>query len=189
MLAVGKKQQIFDGALVCFEAKGFHGTAVPEIAAAAGVAVGTLYRHFPTKEALVNGLIAAWQARFVDEVLAPVPATATPRAALRLYWRRMAAFARAYPAAQRFLDLHDHGGYLDESNRRGGAAFEAAMRDLIAWGRREGAMKALEPALLVALMRGALAGLARHAALEGVVPQVRIEEMEDCLWNAVATRG
>jgi AcrR family transcriptional regulator len=189
MIALGKRQAIFDGALTLFEARGFHATAVPEIAAAAGVAVGTLYRHFPTKEALGAALLAAWQQRFNDDVLAPFPANASPRAALRLTWRRMAAFARAFPAAQRFLDLHQHESYAGPASAATETAFQRAMRDLADWGRREGTMKPLPAETLTALLRGALAGLARHASVAGVIPQALIEDMEDCLWNAVAARG
>jgi len=184
-----KRPRILQGALTLFEAKGFNGTPVPEIAQASGVAVGTIYRYFPTKEALVRALLADCEERFEAEVLAPVPPTATPRAAFRLYWRRMAQFARSAPVAYRFLDLHDHAAYRDPGGAPQGAALIAAMRELVAWGRREGAMKALDPVLVVALLRGALAGLSRHAALDGVVPGARVEEMEDCLWNAVAARG
>ena len=172
-----------------FEAKGFHGTAVPEIAAAAGVAVGTIYRHFPTKEALGEALLAAWQERFNVDVLAPYPATATPRAALRLVWRRMAAFARAFPVAQRFLDLHHHDAYAGSGSAAQSVAFLRAMRELAEWGRREGVMKPVAPEALTALLRGSLAGLARYAALAGVIPQTLIDDMEDCLWNAVAARA
>ena len=160
----GRRTLILEGALSLFEARGFHGAAVPDIARAAGVAVGTIYRYFPTKEALVNALISSWRARFEADVLAPIPPTSTPRAAFRLYWRRMAGFARAFPSAQRFLDLHDHTAYLDDANRDGDRALAAAIRDLLAWGRREGAIKSLEPALVVALLRGAVAGLARQTA-------------------------
>ena len=81
----GKRQAILDAALPLFAAKGFDATAVPQIAAAAGVAVGTIYRYFPTKEALDAALAAAWAALFDDEILQPLPASATPRAALRTY--------------------------------------------------------------------------------------------------------
>jgi AcrR family transcriptional regulator len=46
-----------------------------EIAAAAGVAVGTLYRHFPTKKDLLDGIVAEASAvigRSLDEALARV---------------------------------------------------------------------------------------------------------------------
>lgn len=189
MIAVGKRLKILDAALSLFEARGFHATPVPEIAAAAGVAVGTIYRHFPTKEALGAALLAAWQSRFDEDVLAPYPANATPRAALRLVWRRMAAFARTFPAAQRFLDLHHHDPYGGQDAAAGDARLIRALRELVEWGRREGVMKPLPPEALAALLRGSLGGLARYAAVGGVVPQAVIEDMEDCLWNAVAARG
>src|SRR5690348_5979837 len=49
-----KRRRILDAALQTFAAKGYHGTAVPEVADAAGVGTGTLYRYFAHKEALVN---------------------------------------------------------------------------------------------------------------------------------------
>ncbi len=38
-----------------------------EIARAAGVGIGTLFRHFPTKEALIQGVFEARLRRFADE--------------------------------------------------------------------------------------------------------------------------
>ena len=38
-----------------------------EIAKAAGVGIGTLFRHFPTKEALIEGVFAARMRRMTDE--------------------------------------------------------------------------------------------------------------------------
>lgn len=180
MSGLGKRQAILDGALMLFAAKGFDGTAVPEIAAAAGVAVGTIYRYFPTKEALDGELRALWADRFADEVLQPLPANATPRAALRTYWRRMAAFARTHPSAYRYLELN---GPVE------GARILQAMQALADWGRREGAMKPVTAGVLQALLRGALAGLMRLAAPDSAIPPALAEEMEDCLWNAVAARG
>jgi AcrR family transcriptional regulator len=38
-----------------------------EIAKAAGVGIGTLFRHFPTKEALIEGVLAARMRRMTEE--------------------------------------------------------------------------------------------------------------------------
>ncbi|HEY4124317.1 MAG TPA: helix-turn-helix domain-containing protein, partial [Rhizomicrobium sp.] len=51
-----KRERLLDAALELFELRGFDGVAVPEIAHMAGVATGTIYRYFETKEALVNAL-------------------------------------------------------------------------------------------------------------------------------------
>ncbi|MGW8379033.1 helix-turn-helix domain-containing protein [Streptomyces sp. ODS28] len=61
------------------------------VARAAGVGIGTLYRHFPTREALVEALYAAE----LDEVVADAPKLLDemePAAALRAWVARYAAF-------------------------------------------------------------------------------------------------
>jgi len=56
LFKLNKKQQILATALKLFVANGFHGTATAKIAEEAGVANGTLFHHFKTKEELVVGL-------------------------------------------------------------------------------------------------------------------------------------
>lgn len=51
-----KKRQIMDAALQLFVENGFHGTSTAEIAKTAGVATGTLFHHFKTKQDLINSL-------------------------------------------------------------------------------------------------------------------------------------
>ncbi|HVV14674.1 TetR/AcrR family transcriptional regulator [Amycolatopsis sp.] len=65
--------------------------ALETIARAAGVGVGTLYRHFPTREALVEAVYAAE----LDDVTTGAPdllAEFPPETALRVWMDRYAAF-------------------------------------------------------------------------------------------------
>ncbi len=93
------RTRILDAALKLFEDKGFDGTAVPEIARRAGIATGSIYRHFPSKDALVNALYREWKLRYSETVLTPPPESATPREVFGHYWRGMAAFAQRHPIA------------------------------------------------------------------------------------------
>ncbi len=52
-----KNKQIIDVALEMFSKKGFQQTTVQEIAEAAGVGKGTIYRFFDSKEDLVSSLV------------------------------------------------------------------------------------------------------------------------------------
>jgi AcrR family transcriptional regulator len=51
-----RAQQIFAIAMELFRTKGYESTTVEEITAAAGVAKGTFFNYFPTKEALLGHL-------------------------------------------------------------------------------------------------------------------------------------
>lgn len=68
--------------------------ALDAIAREAGVGIGTLYRHFPTREALVEAIYAAE----LDAVVTSAPALLSelpPEAALRAWMDRYAAFSAA----------------------------------------------------------------------------------------------
>ena len=52
--AVATRKRLIRAALDLFTTNGYHATTTPAIAARANVAEGTIYRHFPGKEALLN---------------------------------------------------------------------------------------------------------------------------------------
>jgi AcrR family transcriptional regulator len=51
-----KRTAILEAALKLFTERGFHGTSTAHISKEAGVATGTLFNYFPTKEDLINSL-------------------------------------------------------------------------------------------------------------------------------------
>jgi AcrR family transcriptional regulator len=79
------RKSILDAAGTLLAARG-DGVGMDEIAAAAGVAVGTLYRHFPTKADLIAAALAELTERLVGDVRAAadrVDGGADPVAELR----------------------------------------------------------------------------------------------------------
>jgi AcrR family transcriptional regulator len=55
-----RKQQIFDAALKVFSKRGFDQTTIPDIAEAAGVAVGTIYNYYQNKHDLLVSIIKSY---------------------------------------------------------------------------------------------------------------------------------
>ncbi|MFB4299311.1 TetR/AcrR family transcriptional regulator [Actinomadura sp. NTSP31] len=55
------RRRVLDAARVAFE-EGGNDVQMEDIAKRAGVGVGTIYRHFPTKQALIDELTAEWMA-------------------------------------------------------------------------------------------------------------------------------
>jgi len=118
-----KRRLILDAALGVFAEKGFHGTSVPEVADAAGVGTGTLYRYFEHKEALVNEVYRDAKLRLRSALLDGLGAPASFKTddAERWFhelWRRLGEFAANEPDAFRFLEMQDHVAYLDAESRQ-----------------------------------------------------------------------
>lgn len=133
-----KRTAILDAALTVFSERGVDGVAVPEISARAGVAIGTIYRYFPSKEVLVNELYREQKAVLARRLNEGVDHKAAPRELFADFWDRMVAFAREDPRAYRFLELQDHRPYLDKASlrleRRVLAPMSASVRRLQARG-------------------------------------------------------
>ncbi len=74
------RERILDAASVAFYRRGIRAVGVDSVIAEAGVAKATLYRHFPSKDALVQAFLERrdrrWRAWFEEAVdrLAPDPA-------------------------------------------------------------------------------------------------------------------
>jgi AcrR family transcriptional regulator len=51
-----RRTRILDAAEVCFVRNGFHRTTMQDVAAECGMSAGNLYRYFPSKDAIVQGL-------------------------------------------------------------------------------------------------------------------------------------
>lgn len=54
-----RRQHILEAAARCFADKGYRATSIPDICKAAGVSVGAVYTHYPSKEAIVEAMAEA----------------------------------------------------------------------------------------------------------------------------------
>lgn len=92
-----KLPRILDAAAALFAERPFDSVHMKEIATLAGVAKGTLYLHFGTKEALFRAMIAEVSGKRLDEVEARIAAAADPAEGLRILVRDAVRFSARYP--------------------------------------------------------------------------------------------
>lgn len=78
MIADTRRKQILDAALILFDKKGYSKTRVVDIAEAAGISKGLVYRYFPSKVEIFKAYVDPIQT-CLDEVLN----RSTPTASLR----------------------------------------------------------------------------------------------------------
>jgi AcrR family transcriptional regulator len=184
-----KRDAILDAALALFAERGFHGTAVPEIARVARVGAGTIYRYFESKEDLVNALYRTWKARLGEWILDEFPWDREPREQFREFWGRLGSFAEAHPAALVFLEHHHHVAYLDAETRLMDAQVRGPLLEFFAHTR--GSLTRDIPAeLLIGIIMGSFARLIRlhHQGVINLDGQM-LDEAEEAVWAAIRKPG
>jgi AcrR family transcriptional regulator len=146
-----RRNAILDAATDVFGQMGFESTRMDDVAKAAGIAKGLLYKHFPSKDALFEALIDRQGRAYAAELrgaLQAADASSKPFDALRAglaLWLRTVGDQRA---SFNVTDPGIHDGY---DNLREG------MRDVIAESIRaaEPAIEDPYPRLIAALIQGA----------------------------------
>lgn len=186
-----KHRLILDAAVRVFAAKGYHGTAVPDVAAAAAVGTGTLYRYFANKEALVNEAYRDAKQRLKAALLTDLddPDVTKPSDSKRWFeavWRRLGEFARAEPEAFRFLEMQDHVEYLDVKSRQ---VELSVLMPLWMAGRRmyKRTASAAPMDTVMALLWGAFVGLVKASRLGYLtLDDQRLAQAGQACWRMIA---
>jgi TetR/AcrR family transcriptional regulator, repressor of fatR-cypB operon len=183
-----RRDAIMDAALQCFVDRGFHGTAIPDIATRAGIAAGTIYHYFGSKEELVNALFRKWKTEIARRVFTAFPQGAPAREQFSVMWREMVAFALAHPAAFAFLELHNHSSYLDAESTAADRTLKEFAGAMVQNAQQEGIVKPLNRILLMELAFGGFIGIMRaHWEGRAELSQDDIAAAEQACWDAIAT--
>jgi AcrR family transcriptional regulator len=187
---VDKRAAIIDAAVGLFAHRGFYGTTVPEIAAAAGVATGSIYLYFKTKEELVNAALTERKRGMLDTFIAAANAGGDWEARFRRVWRQLVAYAVAHPADFQFFEMHHHSAYIEPATRAAGDRLMGFAVDFMREAMTEYRVTAPSPEAMVSLVWGALVGMLKGADQEylRLDPQL-VEAAGLVLWRAVSGSG
>jgi AcrR family transcriptional regulator len=133
-------QRLIRAALELFSSRGYHDTTTAQIAKKAGVAEGTIYRHFASKQQLLNELYRAalrWALKAVED-----SGAGPPRDRLTLIAQALVEGAVRDPAVVKLGLLERHDAVLDEESRKTAREFRVGLERVVAQGKAEGAVRA-----------------------------------------------
>lgn len=184
------RERLARAALELFTTEGFRGTTTALIAARAGIAEGTIYRHFRGKEELFAELrrrALTWATELVgateDAERPPVP-----RDQLQRIGRALIEGAHRDPAQLRLVLGGRGDPPLDAAGADRDRAFREALQRVIAAGKSDGAVRA-GPAELWAAVWLSLVGFAavRVASREWPPDHPSVGLVLDAAWEAIST--
>ena len=135
--ARGTRERLARAALDLFTTQGYHASTTPQIAAKAGVAEGTIYRHFTSKEHLLNEIYRTAVKLFTNAIR-ETRSQLSCRERLEQVataWRDLAA---REPAMVRLVFVSRIGALLDEKSRDAQKELREELERLVASGKAAG---------------------------------------------------
>lgn len=94
----GRRDQILRTAAELFARKGFNGVSINDIGSAVGISGPALYRHFPSKDAVLGEMLVDVSQRLLDRAQEVVGATSDPRERMERLIDVQVDFALSEPA-------------------------------------------------------------------------------------------
>jgi len=184
------RDRLLEAARDLFTTTGYHTTTTPILAKRAGVAEGTIYRHFPSKQALLNAAyqdVQKWGSTTVREVTTGGSGSVGER--LNSLGRKWLECAEKDPARVRLLLSWRHNRELDELSRSAASELRHGLEHLIAHGKQEGTVRAGVVELWTSVWMTLVAFAAeRVASREWNATHPHALATLDAAWEAIAWR-
>jgi len=106
-----KRADIMRAALELIAEKGFHGTPMSKVAEKAGVAAGTIYRYFVSKDVLINELYREVEKKIMETIQAGHLSGATLRERFLQLSTALLRYMIANPIHFRYLEQYHNSPY------------------------------------------------------------------------------
>jgi AcrR family transcriptional regulator len=180
------KELIARTALTLFVEQGIDGTTIRDIAAAAGIAEGTLYRHYPGKDALAWELFISNYTAFALELNRIQAGEASLRAKLDAMVRQCCAFFDHDPVLFSYLLLAQH-GQLQKVTPEMPNPVEV-VREVLAAGMDRGEIPAGNPDVAAAMVLGIVLQVATFKIYQRLTQSLTslAEVLVEACWRVVA---
>jgi len=161
---------------------GFHGASMSAVAREAGVAAGTAYTHYASKDALVLAAYCETKAQLAVAAVAGLDPDAEPGARFRGIWLATYRHMKANPDHARFLLQVDHSPYRS-------AAHQAAIAGgdpLTAQAAEPDAAARLLHMPLEVIYELGLSPAVRLAAGETSLTAEQLDQIASACWRAIS---
>lgn len=155
-----KRDAILATALVLFCERGFHGTPTSLISRETGVATGTLFFYFPTKEVLIDTLYRQIKSEAGAALKTGVAHEPAIQQKLCRVWENAITWATENPDKFRFMEQFAHSPFISPPAHEDGMSHFLFLQELIRDGIQEGVIHDYDPGLLCSILASSLSVLA-----------------------------
>lgn len=186
-----KRRDIMEAALELIAERGFHGAPIAEIAGRAGVAAGTIYRYFESKDILINELNRELEETIIRVLSKGYPEGKTVQERFLYMARELFRYFIAHPLHFRFMEQYSYSPYgISRRRDRLTGTYENHDQDMVRKtfeeGIRDTVLKDFPVVVLFGLAFGPLASLVRDHTLGFIdLDETLIDHITEACWDAI----
>ena len=181
-----KKRAIFESTLVLVKEKGFHGTPMSQIAKNAGVAAGTIYHHFDSKDTLILELYSYIRDKMLEAMLQIDNEAMDFKDRFFNYWISHCLFYIKNPNALFFMEQFVNSPYSSRNPLEENERFQHTFRDLIKTGVETGVLKPVNPLILSSLIHGTIVNAAKMQLCRRInIGETELQQIVEMIWDGM----
>lgn len=184
-----KRSDIMQAALDLIAEQGFHRTPMAEIAAKAGVAAGTIYRYFESKDLLINELHRELEGKIMMVLQESYPSGRPLRERFLYLLRELIRYFITNPHHFRYMEQYYNSPYgisLHRDKLLGKSGSHDILMDIFEQGIEQQVLKEFPKAVLFSLAFGPLISLMRdHIVGFIVLDDPLTEQITEACWDAI----
>ncbi len=189
MKIAAKREEIMQAALATIAEQGFHASPMDEIAEKAGVAAGTIYRYFESKDVLITEVRRKLEEKINATLREGYPAESPIRERFFFLIGRLIRYFIKHPLDFRYLEQYFNSPFgisLHRDRLLGKSAGPEILVDIFDSGIEQQVLKALPKAVLFSLSFGPLIILTRDHILGFIIlDDQMIEQIAGACWDAI----
>jgi AcrR family transcriptional regulator len=181
-----KRSAILQATLELISERGFHGTAMSEIADRAGVGAGTIYRYFEGKGDLITQLYLEIKLDMSEAFLAGYSEDMSLQARFRTLWFNMLHYYLDHPQEMAFVEQFVNSPYMTPEVKRAYVEGYEPILQFFRYAFQEGVFKEMPMEMLGAFTLGVAVSLAKlHASGELTLDEGTKELAMSACWDAL----
>jgi len=185
-MSLEKPELIMAHAEKLFIDHGFHGTSMQMIAKAAGIAAGTVYLHFPSKEVLIRTIYRRAVADMLGWLLNGYNPDLVPFERYRSFWLNAYHELQDKQSLVHFKDLYERSPFYNDDDRAWADEQWQPVEDFYQEGIDSGLFRNMPPCMLGYLSIGSVLSISQT---QRVTPFEMTAELEEQLiqasWRAI----
>jgi AcrR family transcriptional regulator len=184
-----KKKAIFESTLVLVKENGFHGTPMSQIAKKAGVAAGTIYHHFDSKDTLIMELYAYIKDKMLHSLLQDDREEMDYKDRFFNFWISHCLFYIQNPNYLYFMEQFVNSPYSNRNPLQDSERFGHTFRDLVITGVEKGILKPINPMILSSLIHGSIVNASKiHLCRKINMGESELNQIAEAIWDGMRSR-